>query len=228
MTNLQNTSALVLGGTGDIGSAIARHLTAAGHAVTSVGRSHFDLGDPAAIDAYFRVDTTPYRTLVHAAGLNTPCPFAAQDITAVERTLAANLIGALRVIKYLEPHLQHGGRVVMISSLYGFTARSGRSAYAISKHALLGAVRSLAVEWGPRGVLVNAISPGYVDTKLTRANNDAARIAQLEAGIPLGTLATPDDIATVAGFLCSADNRYITGQDIVVDGGFSVGGYYGQ
>jgi 3-oxoacyl-[acyl-carrier protein] reductase len=227
MTNLQNAPALVLGGMGDIGSAIARQLTTAGHAVTAVGRAQFDLSDPAAIDAYFRTDTTPYRILVHAAGVNTPCPFADQDIAAIEHTLAANLIGALRVLKHLTPHLNTGGRVLMVSSLYGFTARAGRSAYAISKHALLGAVRSLAVEWGPRGVLVNAISPGYVDTKLTRANNDAARIAQLRAGIPLGALATPDDIAAVAGFLCSAENRYITGQDIVVDGGFSVGGYYG-
>ncbi len=229
MTVLSSPPVLVLGGTGDIGQAVARHFIASGHTVTAVGRPDFDLGAPNQIDAYFSKDQTPYRIVVHAAGINHPCPFEDQSIEAIEHALAANLMGALRVLKHLQPHILDGagGRVVMVSSLYGASARAGRSAYAISKHALLGAVRSLAVEWGPMGVLVNAVSPGYVDTRMTRANNDAARIAQLTCGIPLGHLAAPDDIADVIGFLCGPHNRYITGQDNIVDGGFSVGGYYG-
>jgi 3-oxoacyl-[acyl-carrier protein] reductase len=74
-------------------------------------------------------------------------------------------------------------------------------------------------------VLVNAVSPGYVDTKMTRANNDEATIARFVRGIPLGRLARPEELAEVVAFLCGPSNTYVTGQDIVVDGGFSVGGF---
>jgi len=97
----------------------------------------------------------------------------------------------------------------------------------MSKHALQGAVKTLAIEWAPLGVLVNAISPGYISTKMTYKNNSAETIARFIAGIPLGRLGTPEDIAEVASFLCSSNNRYLTGQDLVVDGGFSIGGFQG-
>jgi 3-oxoacyl-[acyl-carrier protein] reductase len=95
----------------------------------------------------------------------------------------------------------------------------------MSKHALIGAARTLAIEYGARNVMVNTVSPGYVDTKLTRQNNDAATIERFRLGIPLRRLAAPEDIAEVCSFLCSTRNRYLTGQDIVVDGGFTCGGY---
>jgi len=115
--------------------------------------------------------------------------------------------------------------VLVISSLYGFLARSGRLPYVISKHGLNGAVKTLAIELAPYGVLVNSLSPGYIGTKMTYQNNSEETIAKLVLGIPLGRLGSAEDIAEVAEFLCSKKNKYINGQDIVVDGGFSIGGF---
>jgi 3-oxoacyl-[acyl-carrier protein] reductase len=94
----------------------------------------------------------------------------------------------------------------------------------MSKHALVGVVKTLALELAEEGVLVNAVSPGYIDTSLTRANNDEATIARLTSAVPMRRLGTPEDVAEVVYFLGSTDNRYVTGQDVVVDGGFSIDG----
>ena len=94
----------------------------------------------------------------------------------------------------------------------------------MSKHALIGVVKTLALELASDGVLVNAVSPGYIDTSLTRANNDAATVSRLTAAVPLRRLGVPEDIAEVVHFLGSDANRYITGQDVVADGGFSIDG----
>jgi 3-oxoacyl-[acyl-carrier protein] reductase len=117
------------------------------------------------------------------------------------------------------------GHIVAISSLYGAFSRSKRSAYSASKHALNGLVKAMSIELAPDNVLVNTLSPGFVDTKLTRKNNTADMIHEFKEKIPLGRLASVEDISAVAFFLCSEKNTYITGQDIVVDGGYSVGGF---
>ena len=114
----------------------------------------------------------------------------------------------------------------MISSLYGTTSRVERLPYTLSKHALNGIVKNLAIELSENGVLVNSISPGYINTKMTYINNTKEQINKLERLIPLKRLGKPDEIAELAFFLCSPKNTYINGQDIVVDGGFSVGGFY--
>lgn len=95
----------------------------------------------------------------------------------------------------------------------------------MSKHALIGLIKTAAIELGRYNIKVNAIFPGFVDTNLKRKNNDSNKIKFLEEGIPLGNMAKPADIANVAYFLCSEKNTYITGQDITVDGGFICGGF---
>ncbi len=227
MSVAQKTQALVVGAFGDIGVAIADDFEAAGLEVTRVGRPQFDLAKPASIDAYFEGDQRAYRVLCYAAGINKPKAFDELSLDEVRHTFEVNVMGFLHVMKRLAPRWAdgQGARVVALSSLYGFLARGKRVPYVTSKHGLLGAVKTLAIEYGPRGVLINALSPGYVDTKMTRANNDAATIRGFEQGIPLGRLASPKDIAQVVTFLCSPQNTYLTGQDIVVDGGFSVGGF---
>ena len=216
---------LVLGGRGDIGSAIAERFTEAGHYVVVVGRADFDLSDPASVQAWFDRPHPEFGILVHSAGLNNPKPFADLTDGEIQECFAANVEGFLQVTRRVLPELvPMRGRIVVLSSIFGFLSRAGRLPYSMSKHALIGIVKSLAIELAPDGVLVNAVSPGYIDTKLTRANNDDATIARLTSSIPLARLGLPADIAEVAYFLCSAGNQYITGQDIVVDGGFSIDG----
>jgi 3-oxoacyl-[acyl-carrier protein] reductase len=219
--------ALVLGGKGDIGSAIASQLKADGMTVTALGRTDFDLSNTGQIAAFFATQSQGFDVLVHSGGLNVPKKFAELDEHEIRQSLEVNLFGFLQVARHCLPHWQQTGhgKVLVISSLYGFFGRRGRLPYVMSKHALNGAVKTLAIEWAEYGVLVNALSPGYVGTKMTRANNDEKTIARFVSAIPLRRLGTPEDIAQVASFLCSPCNRYLTGQDIVVDGGFSVGGF---
>jgi 3-oxoacyl-[acyl-carrier protein] reductase len=137
--------------------------------------------------------------------------------------LQINLAAPLRLIQAVVPHMQQQkwGRILNVSSILSLVARERRSGYSMTKAALNALTRSAAVEFGPDGVLVNALCPGYVETALTRQNNTPAEIAALAASIPLNRLAQPDELARVAAFLCSEENSYLTGQMVVIDGGFT-------
>ncbi len=224
---LKPKRALILGGKGDIGSAIANKFRSDGMEVIAVGRSDFDLGHPEQIAAFFETQGDNYDILVHSGGMNAPKEFTELSDKEIRESIEVNLHGFLQVARLCLPYWRqrNSGRVLVISSLYGFLRRRGRLPYVMSKHALNGAVKTLAIEWAAYGVIVNAISPGYIGTKMTSANNSPEMIKRFISGIPLRRLGTPEDIAEVASFLCSSKNRYLTGQDIVVDGGFSVGGF---
>lgn len=147
-------------------------------------------------------------------------------IERVQETLQVNLLAFYAILQYLIPFFKEkGGHIVAISSLYGTIARSGRAAYVMSKHALNGLVQAAAIELGKYGVKINTVSPGFVDTKMTRKNNDPEKIEFLKSKIALGSLSRPSDIADIVYYLCSDQNNYITGQDIVIDGGFMAGSF---
>jgi 3-oxoacyl-[acyl-carrier protein] reductase len=114
---------------------------------------------------------------------------------------------------------QRGGSIVFVSSIVGLGGNAGQSAYAATKAGLLGLAKSLAKELGSRNVRVNAVAPGLIETAMTAALPDAARKGFLE-GIALGRPGTPEDVAGVVTFLASDAARYVTGQTIVVDGGY--------
>jgi 3-oxoacyl-[acyl-carrier protein] reductase len=219
--------ALILGGRGDIGGAISHQLSLDGLEVVSVGKSDFSLESFEEINAYFAKSGNNFDVLVHSAGLNHPKLFEQLSEEEISESLDVNLRGFLHVVRICLPHWKKNnyGKILVISSLYGFLARRGRLPYVVAKHALCGAVKTLAIELAEHGILVNSVSPGYIETKMTHANNSPEVIQKLLKGIPLARLGTPQDIAEVASFLCSSKNKYLTGQDIVVDGGFSVGGF---
>jgi 3-oxoacyl-[acyl-carrier protein] reductase len=110
------------------------------------------------------------------------------------------------------------GRIVSITSVVGLTGNPGQANYAAAKAGIIGFTKSLAREVGSRGITANAIAPGFIDTDMTRALNEAQH-ASLNAQIPLGRLGQPADIAAAASFLCSADGAYITGETLHVNGG---------
>jgi 3-oxoacyl-[acyl-carrier protein] reductase len=110
------------------------------------------------------------------------------------------------------------GRIVSITSVVGLTGNPGQANYAAAKAGIIGFTKSLAREVGSRGITVNAIAPGFIDTDMTRALPEAQRAA-LNAQIPLGRLGQPADIAAAVAFLCSADGAYITGETLHVNGG---------
>ncbi len=117
---------------------------------------------------------------------------------------------------------QRRGRIVLMSSVVALLGSGGQTSYAASKAGLIGFGRSLARELGSRGITVNVVAPGFVDTEMTAVLGEE-RIAALKAQIPLGRTATPAEVASVVRFLASEDAAYVTGAVVPVDGGLGMG-----
>ena len=116
---------------------------------------------------------------------------------------------------------QKSGKIINIASIFGVVSKENRAAYSSTKWGLIGFTKAVALDLASFNVQVNAVSPGFVDTDLTRQIIGPENLKQLVETIPQGRLAQPDEIAKVVLFLCSVLNTYITGQNIVVDGGFT-------
>ncbi len=219
---------LLLGGGGEIGSAIKEKFIACGYEVLAPRSTELDLSNSQDITTYMdALKGEDFDALIFCAGRNNPALVGQQSLEEIQKTLQVNCVGLAQIVGALRAGFERrrGGYILGISSLYGSISREGRVAYAMSKHALNGLMRTLALELGPSGILCNTLSPGFVKTKMTVKNNTPQTIAALERKIPLGFMAAPLDIAEAAYFLCSEQNRYICGQDIVVDGGFMAGGF---
>ncbi|MDR2866978.1 MAG: SDR family oxidoreductase [Methanomassiliicoccaceae archaeon] len=210
------------GASGDIGGAIKIFFEQKGYTVIAPARKELDLARPESIAEYFEGRSFDIDTIIHCAGINDPQLLEDLTLENVQRTAQVNYMSFFEIVKYLAPSMKkkQRGHILGISSVYGTIGRRGRLAYAASKHALNGVVKTLACELGEHNIMVNALSPGFVETQLTRKNNSAEMIELLRRKIPLKRLASPEDIARVAFALCSDLNTYISGQDIVADGGF--------
>ncbi|HEY5264671.1 MAG TPA: 3-oxoacyl-ACP reductase FabG [Steroidobacteraceae bacterium] len=137
-----------------------------------------------------------------------------------DAVLQTNLASVFRLSKAVLRGMMkaRAGRIVSIASIVGLTGNPGQANYAAAKAGIIGFTKSLAREIGSRGITVNSIAPGFIDTDMTRALSEAQRAA-LNSQIPLGRLGQPADIAAAVAFLCSADGAYITGETLHVNGG---------
>jgi 3-oxoacyl-[acyl-carrier protein] reductase len=140
-----------------------------------------------------------------------------------DAVLDTNLKGAFLLTKVFSRTFlkQRGGRIINISSIIGLIGNAGQCNYAASKAALIGFTKSVAREFGSRGITVNAIAPGFIETDMTAALDEKVRAALLEK-IPLNALGQPEDIAEAALFLAGPGGRYLTGQVLTVDGGMAM------
>jgi 3-oxoacyl-[acyl-carrier protein] reductase len=217
-------SAFITGAARGIGKAIAERLEKDGIRLIRPSRSELDLSKPDSVDDFCRLNSIHPDILIYAAGENFPKPIEDTSIEGLQQTLQVNFLSAFRLMQATAPEMRRRkwGRIVMISSCYSFLARPGRVAYSASKAALEAMTRTAALEFGPEGILVNSVCPGFVDTELTRKNNTPERIQTLAAGTALGRLANPDEVAELVAFLVSDKNTYLTGQSLVIDGGFSI------
>ena len=224
-----NTKTLFLtGGAGEIGSAIAERFQTAGYQIIAPRRTEMDLENEQEISAFISsLKGASIDAFIHCAGFNSPKTIQQIARDDIDRTMQINAMSFYSLCHGLigGKHLQEGGAILGVSSIYGFLVRKGRFSYSASKHCLNGMVKTLALELGPMAIRANILAPGFVDTRMTRANNSDTVIEGFRQKIPLGRLAMPTDIAEVAWFLCSPQNRYLTGQEIVVDGGYSIGGF---
>lgn len=186
------------------------------------GRQELDLALPESVAGYLAGVHETVDILVMNAGINYPEPLQELSPDNWLRTQQVNVRSNLQLLQGLLPRMAVAGygRVVAVSSVYAHRARLGRAAYSASKAAIEEVLRSVAVEYGRFGVLANCVAPGFVLTDLTYQNNDAEQLHELAKRIPMGRLAEPEEIANFVSWLASAENTYITGQSIAIDGGF--------
>ena len=218
---------LLIGANGDIGKSISAILSRNGYQVTETTRNELDLSAPASVAAYMRMQTLPYEHIVFAAAVNNPALFKDTPDECLDNIMQVNLIAFLKILRPLLEQMPdtENKSITMISSLFGLIGRQGRLPYSMSKHAMLGACRTLALELGARGVRVNTVSPGFIDTKLTRRNIQESRLKTISSMIPAGRLGRPDEIAEAVAFLVSNRASYVNGTNLVIDGGFMAGGF---
>lgn len=218
-------TALVTGASRGIGLAIASRLEQEGYRLITPSRSELDLSDLNSIKSFRAANqNTKIDILVNNAGENIVQPLVEIDFETWNRIQTINLDSAFLLTQHFGRQMceRKWGRILNIASLFSFLTKAGRGSYTASKHALVGLTRTAAIEWSSSGVMVNSLSPGFVNTELTRKNNSRERITEISALIPAGRLGEPAEIAEVAAFLVSKKNSYLTGQNIVVDGGISV------
>ena len=144
---------------------------------------------------------------------------------AFEKIMSNNVKSNLWLANMVLPQMEKigGGRIIVISSIAGITGSPVLGAYSISKTADLGLVRSLATEWGPKNITVNALCPGLIKTDFARALwEDPETLSKVEANAPLKRIGVPDEVAGAAVLLASKSGAFITGQKIVMDGGVTI------
>ena len=171
-----------------------------------------------AIKAFGRIDI-----LVNNAGITRDGLLMMMKEEDFDAVLSANLKGTFLCMKAVSRTMmkQRYGRIVNLSSVVGLRGNAGQVNYAASKAGVIGMTKSLAKELASRGVTVNAVAPGFIDTDMTAAMPEAAKTATL-ASIPMQRLGVPEDIAKAVAFLASDDAAYITGQVLAVDGGMAM------
>ena len=245
---MQDQVAIVTGAGRGIGESIARHFVEAGANVAVVSRSEENSSKVAAtLEAIrpgsaraYAVDVADFDAvqkvgeqiaadfgradiLVNNAGItrdNLLMRMSSEDWDAV---LDTNLKGSFNVIRaVLRPMIkQRSGRIINISSVSGLIGLAGQTNYAASKAGLIGLTKSLAKEVASRGITVNVVAPGFIETDMTAVLNEEIRKGALSQ-IPLSRFGQPEDIASTVAFLCSPAAGYITGQVLAVDGGMSM------
>jgi len=238
---------LVTGATRGIGAAIALAFEEAGASLLLTGTNqreieelnqrnyekgkqrvrwlHADFSSAVSTSSFLEViaQSPPIHVLINNAGINRLNLIDEVREDDLDRLLSVNLRAPLLLCETVSRSMKqmHYGRIVNIASIWSVIAKSGRVVYSATKAGLVGMTKSVAVDLAHYGILVNALSPGFVNTELTNTTLSDEDKVGIASQVPLGRFAEPEEIARIALFLSNKGNSYLTGQNIIVDGGFS-------
>ncbi|ATL68392.1 3-oxoacyl-ACP reductase FabG [Nocardia terpenica] len=239
MSNFTSRSVLVTGGNRGIGLAVAQRLVADGHKVAVTHRGSgapdglfgvkCDVTDADSVESAFaeiEAKQGPVEVLVANAGIVDNTLLMRMSEEQFSRVIDANLTGAWRCAKRATRAMIRAkwGRMIFLGSVVGLGGGPGQVNYAASKAGLVGIARSITREIGSRNITANVVSPGFIDTDMTREEvSDEMREVVMKYGIPAQRPGQPEEVAAAISFLASNDAAYINGAIIPVDGGMSMG-----
>jgi NAD(P)-dependent dehydrogenase (short-subunit alcohol dehydrogenase family) len=246
MKSLQDQVALITGASRGLGKAIALELGNEGARLVLIGRDETKLNETATEAAQLGADAHTFVTdvtheqqvrslkkriegqfgrvdiLINNAGINLRTPLVDFTLAEWRNVIDTNLTSAFLMCHYFVPMMRGYGRIINIASTMSHVSLPGRTAYSASKAGLLGLTRALALELAVDRITVVSISPGAFATELnTTLMNDPQLNGQILSKVPLGRWGDPKDIGKLVRFLCSEDASYITGTDILIDGGWT-------
>ena len=216
---------LITGASKGIGKATAEVFAANGYEIESPSHQELDLGDPASVVRYTeKMKGISLDAVINNAGINEITELEHASDEVIRSMMTVDLLGPIYLLRGSIPRLKMSGngRIVNIGSIWAVVSKAGRSLYSAAKNGMHGVTNALAVELAESGILVNTVCPGFTLTELTRKNNSEEQIREISAAIPLRRMARPEEIAKAVYFLGSRENTYITGQKIVVDGGYTI------
>jgi len=239
MSDFSGQIALVTGASRGIGRAIALALSANGALVIACARPSDDLGSLAKIlgdkvevwegdattDAFLKRVSSLKKLdiLINNIGINRPEAFTEVSDENLDDMLHLNVRATFRIAREGVKRMDEGGRVVNITSQMGHVGSPNRTVYCMTKHAIEGLTKAMAVELAPQGIRVNSIAPTFIETPLTKGwFEDPEFMAFVKRMIPMGKVGQPEDVAAAVIYLCSSGAGLVTGHSLVVDGGWTV------
>ncbi|MEM7569932.1 MAG: SDR family oxidoreductase [Pseudomonadota bacterium] len=236
--NLAGKTALVTGASRGLGREICLLLHSLGAHVIAAARASDDLsslgdalGDSGALwacdatgdDILGRIEAAGrLDILINNAGTNTPQPFVEVDDSVLDQMLALNVRAPFRIARHCARRMREGGTIIHMSSQMGHVGSPRRTVYCMTKHAIEGLTKAMAVELAPAGIRVNAVAPTFIETPMTKpmlANPEF--MAFVKDMIPLGKVGQPHHVASAVAYLCSDASAMITGHSLLVDGGWT-------
>ena len=220
---MEKKTALVTGGSRGIGKSIKESLMNEQIEVISPSRNELDLSSFESMNNFLTNFSTSIDILVNNAGILKVGQHNELSSIDFQEILQVNVIAPFVLMSKLSHSMKENkyGRIVNVSSIWSQVSREGRSVYSASKAAVDSLTRSFALELSPYSILVNSIAPGYVNTELIKKNNSQTELDSIKKNILLERFAEPSEIANLVTFLCSEKNSYITGQVIIMDGGYT-------
>lgn len=215
---------LVTGGSRGIGKEIFDLYSDKGYNAMAPSRQELNLEERDSVRKFIDSNNKGFDIIINNAGRNDIMTIDSLNDNNMASMIMVNLVSPMLLIGGFVPSMKSRGFgwIVNIGSVWGNVSKPGRVVYSATKSGIHGVTKTLALELAPWNILVNTISPGYTLTDLTIQNNNEEQLESIKKNIPLGRLAVPKEMAKAVFFAGNEDNRYMTGQEIVIDGGYSI------